>query len=217
MEIQPKNRPTEITSLSTNVPTRTMGATANRIRITVPGIPVLTTTGIIPGGDMAAIILPGIMAVIMVAVTTVAVTTVAATMVVATTTAVTITTLAESDLRADGGEFLTTDAVPDPGAGRGPDWKEIRKEINLANEYLVDEVGKIGAVGEAGEMRDTEEVGNPGVKDHRGCSEIPALRPKGVRSDEAQDEVQDEVQDEAQDEAQDGVQDGVQDEAHDEK
>ena len=167
-----------------NVLTRTMEATTIWIRITVSGIPVLITTGIIPGGDMAATILPGIMAVI--------------TVVVATTD-MAVTTLAGGDLKSDDGELLTADAIPVPGAGGGPDWKAIRKESNLADEYLVGKVGNIGAVGEAGEMGDTEEVWKTegavdiGVKDHQGRSEIPALRPKGVRSDEAQDEAQDEA------------------------
>ncbi len=125
-----------------------MGVTTTRTRITVPGIPVLTTSGI----------LLGIMAATMVVVIMVAVIMVAATMVMAATTAVAITTLAESDLEPGDGEFPTDDAIPDLGTGGGPDWKEIRKEIDLADEYLVDEVGNIGAVGEAGEMMDTKEA-----------------------------------------------------------
>jgi hypothetical protein len=158
-----------------------------RGRITVPGTPILTTTGMIPGGmAVTTVILPGIMAT----------TTVAVTMVMAATMAVAITTLAESDLEPGDGEPPTDDAIPDLGTGGGPDWKTIRKEINLADEYLVDEPGNIEAVGGAREMRDTEEVGDIGVKDRQGRSEIPALRPKDVRSDEAQDEVHDEAHDE---------------------
>ncbi len=131
-----------------NVPTRMMGVTTTRVRITVPGTPVLT----IPG------ILPGIMAVTMVAATMVVVIMVVVTMVVAATTAVVITTLAESDLGPGDGELPTDDAIPGLGPGGGAGWKAIRKETNPADDPLIEEAGNIGAVGEAGEMMDTEEA-----------------------------------------------------------
>lgn len=139
-----------------NDPICTMRVTTTRIRITVPGIPILTTIGIIPGGIAVTTILPGIMAVT--TVTTVMVTMVAVTMVVVATTAVAITMLAESDLEPGDGELPTDDAIPDLGTDGEPGWKAIRKEIDLEDEYLVDKAGNIGAIREAGEMVDTEET-----------------------------------------------------------
>lgn len=130
-----------------SVPICTMRVTTTRIRITVPGIPILTTTGITPGGIAVTTILPGIMVV-----TTVMATTVVATMIVA------VTTPAKSGLEPGDGELPTADAIPDLGTGEGPDWKAIRKEVSPADECMVDKVVNMGAVREAGEMVDTEET-----------------------------------------------------------